>query len=196
MIAVWALCAFGVYQLLVLVLRGTMGRSGRGGADSASQLRHVMAAQFTAKRVMNRSEYRVFRTVEEVVLAMGGGQRVFAQTALGEVLSSSDARAFRAINAKRVDILVVEPDGQPRLAIEYQGSGHYRGDAAARDAVKREALRKAGIPLLELFEHHTLGDISEMTRKALGGEAAPAWAEAPGDGRHALFSAKLGSPWG
>jgi hypothetical protein len=31
------------------------------------------------------------------------------------------------------------------LAIEYQGYGHYQGTAAARDAVKKEALRKARV---------------------------------------------------
>src|SRR5215471_16926325 len=35
--------------------------------------------------------------------------------------------------------------GWPLAAVEYQGNGHYRGTAAARDAVKKEALRKAGV---------------------------------------------------
>ena len=195
MIAIWALCGFGAYQLLALGLRTITGGSRRGPGDSASQLRYVAAAAFTARRVMNKSEYRVFRVVEETVAALGGGRRVFCQTALGEVLACDDAMAFRAINAKRVDILVVGPDGMPQLAIEYQGPGHYQGDAAARDAVKREALRKAGVAYLEIFEHHTLGDIAEMTRRALGA-GGPARVEAPGNVRHVLFGAKLGSPWG
>jgi hypothetical protein len=40
--------------------------------------------------------------------------------------------------------------GDPIAAIEYQGHGHYRGTAAARDAVKKEALRKAGVRYIEL----------------------------------------------
>ena len=35
-------------------------------------------------------------------------------------------------------------------AIEYQGHGHYQGTAAARDAVKKEALRKAGVRYIEV----------------------------------------------
>jgi len=67
-----------------------------------------------------------------------------AQVSLGEVLSSPDARAYSAINSKRVDLLIVSRSGDPIAAIEYQGHGHYQGTAAARDAVKKEALRKAG----------------------------------------------------
>ena len=193
MIAIWALCGFGVYQLLAMGLRAVNGGRGRFGRDPAGQLRAVMAAEFTAKRVMNKSEYRVFRAVEDAVAGLGGGRRVFSQTALGEVLASPDEAAFRAINAKRVDILVVGPNGVPLLAVEYQGPGHYQGDAAARDAIKREALRRAGIFYLEIFEHHTMGDIADMTRKALG--AGPLH-EAPDTVRHVLFGAKLGSPWG
>jgi hypothetical protein len=59
------------------------------------------------------------------------------------VLSSPDARAFSTINSKRVDLLVISSDGEPLAAIEYQGSGHYRETAPARDAVKKEA-RSAG----------------------------------------------------
>src|SRR5690606_4840924 len=88
MIAIWALCGFGVYQLLAKGLGAVTGGRRRLAHDPASQLRSVMAAEFTARRVMNKSEYRVFRAVEEVVVGLGGGRRVFAQTALGEVLAS------------------------------------------------------------------------------------------------------------
>jgi len=41
-------------------------------------------------------------------------------------------------------------------ALEYQGSGHHTGaSAAARDAVKKEALRKAGIGYHEVVAGHT-----------------------------------------
>ena len=42
-----------------------------------------------------------------------------------------------------------------RHAIEYQGTGHHQGSAAARDAVKKEALRKAGIGYHEVVAGHT-----------------------------------------
>ena len=76
--------------------------------------------------------------------------RVMAQVSLGEVLSSPDARAYSTINSKRVDLLIVSRRGDPIVAIEYQGHGHYQGTAAARDAVKKEALRKAGVRYIEV----------------------------------------------
>lgn len=48
-------------------------------------------------------------------------------------------------------------------AIEYQGGGHYLSDAAARDAVKKEALRKAGIGYHEVVAGHTtMGDLRAL----------------------------------
>jgi hypothetical protein len=43
----------------------------------------------------------------------------------------------------------------PRHALEYQGAGHFQGTAAARDAVKKEALRRAGIGYHEVVAGHT-----------------------------------------
>lgn len=53
--------------------------------------------------------------------------------------------AFRSINSKRLDFLVIDRIGLPALAVEYQGHGHYQNGAFMRDAVKREAVRKANI---------------------------------------------------
>jgi len=49
----------------------------------------------------------------------------------------------------------VDQDCQPRHAIEYQGGSHHQGTAAARDAVKKEALRRAGIGYHEVVAGHT-----------------------------------------
>jgi DNA polymerase/3'-5' exonuclease PolX len=117
---------------------------------TSDQLDTIMRATFTRSRVMSPSEYAVFRIVENEVAATRKGYRVFAQTSLGEVLASADYNAFRCINYKRVDILVIDWEGYPAFAVEYQGSGHYQGDAAARDAVKKEALRKAGVGYIEV----------------------------------------------
>ena len=76
--------------------------------------------------------------------------RVMAQVRLGEILYSPDARAYSAINGKRVDLLIVSRGGDPIAAIEYQGHGRYQGTAAARDAVKKEAVRKAGVRYIEV----------------------------------------------
>ncbi len=80
----------------------------------------------------------------------GGGGVVCTQTSLDEVLRSPDRNAFRAINSKRVDIIIVDVVSVSILAIEYQGDGHYQNNAPMRDAVKKEALRKPGVPTVEI----------------------------------------------
>lgn len=98
--------------------------------------------------------------------------RVMAQVALGEVLASPTKDAYLAINSKRVDFILIREDGNPLHAIEYQGSGHHQGDAAIRDAIKREALRRAGIGYTEIAVGDTPDDVRAIVRK-LGNVYAP-----------------------
>lgn len=126
-----------------------------------------MAAAYETKRLMSKGEARVFQALEREIKARSLPWRVMAQVSLGEVITSSDRRAHAAINSKRVDLLVIAGDGQPLAAVEFQGSGHYLGTAAARDAVKREALRRAGVAFIEITPDHAASDISrEMDRLA------------------------------
>ena len=113
--------------------------------DAADQLRTVMGAEFTVQPLLNRSEARLFWEIDRMVQARSPRWQVMAQVSLGEVLRSKDLNAYRCINSKRVDLMLMDGDCQPRHAIEYQGGGHHQGTAAARDAVKKEALRRAGI---------------------------------------------------
>lgn len=113
--------------------------------DAADQLRIVMGAQCTPQPLLNKSEARLFEELDRLVIARNSAWQVMAQVSLGEILRSTDANAFSCINSKRVDLLIVDGDCQARHAIEYQGGGHHQGTAAARDAVKKEAPRRAGI---------------------------------------------------
>ena len=180
-LCLFALSAVGIYHILSRIAwwlspRSEQARYGRFSKriDSAEQLRWVMAADFERKRVMSRPEYMVFKEIEAEAEACGAGYRVFAQTSLGEVLKSMDGRAHSAINSKRADILVIGRDGFPVLAVEYQGGGHYQFDAAARDAVKKEALRKAGVAYLEVFDGDSGEDIRSKVRGVLHRRAAAA----------------------
>lgn len=123
--------------------------------DAADQLRIVMGADFTSQALLNRSEARVFKELDRIVISCNPGWQVMAQVSLGEILRSKDADAYSCINSKRVDLLLVDDDCEPRHAIEYQGGGHHQSDAAARDAVKKEALRRAGIGYHEVVAGHT-----------------------------------------
>jgi hypothetical protein len=126
-----------------------------------------MGARFTKRRLLSRSEAYVLYAAERAVNAANLKWRVMAQVSLGEVLSSSDAQAYSAINSKRVDLLIVSRNGDPIAAIEYQGHCHYRGTAAARDAVKREALRKAEVRYIEVTPESGTEDMArEISRIA------------------------------
>jgi hypothetical protein len=141
--------------------------------DAAEQLRIVMGAQFLPQALLNRGEARVFRELDKSVLALNPGWQVMAQVSLGEILSSESMEAYSCINSKRVDLLLMDEDCQPRHALEYQGGGHYLGSAAARDAVKKEALRRAGIGYHEVVSGHTTpADLKRLVEKLVDLPAA------------------------
>jgi hypothetical protein len=140
--------------------------------DSADQLRDVLAASVTVKKVMTPAEYQVFKAAEDVARELRAGHRVFSQTCLGEIIKSQDKRAHSAINSKRVDVLIISPFGFPEVVVEYQGGRHYQNDAAARDAVKKEALRRAGVEYVEVFAFHTEDAMRQLVREALARKSA------------------------
>jgi len=136
--------------------------------DSADQLRTVMNASFSIQPLLNKSETRVFKELDRSVIARNPEWQVMAQVSLGEILRCKDAEAYSCINAKRVDLLLVDGDCLPRHAIEYQGSGHHQGTAAARDAVKKEALRRAGIGYHEVISGHTTpAELRQLVEKLI-----------------------------
>ena len=114
-----------------------------------------MGADFTVQPLLNKSEVRVFKELDRMVIGCNPGWQVMAQVSLGEILRSANAAAYSCINSKRVDLLLVDENCRPRHALEYQGHAHHQGTAAARDAVKKEALRRAGISYHEIVGGHT-----------------------------------------
>lgn len=146
---------------------------GFGLADPVRQLHAVEAASFQKRRVLSGSEYRVFKIIEDEVAILGKSHRVFAQICLGEILKSSDQSAFHSINSKRADILVIDGGGWPVLAVEYQGQGHFQNTAMTRDAIKKEALCKAGVRYLEVYPADSDDDIRSRVRRQLGRTIAP-----------------------
>lgn len=141
--------------------------SDRPTPDSADQLRYVMAAEFKARALLNKPERRLLAVIDKALAENTVGWRAMGQVNLGEILWSDDKEAFWAINAKRVDLLIVDADCQPLHAIEFQGTGHHQDGnaAAARDAVKREALRRAGIGYVEVKTGDTPTQVHELIRR-------------------------------
>lgn len=144
----------------------TVTEAPKAACVATDQLARVMAAQFTARPLFNRPEATLFKALDAAVIARNPGWQVMAQVSLGEFLGSPDKDAFLAVNSKRVDFALMDPEARVTHAIEYQGSGHHQGTAAARDAVKKEALRKAGIGYHEVVAGHTTaGELRRLVEK-------------------------------
>ena len=143
--------------------------------DPKAQMEFIANVEFEPRRLLNRREYAVLQVLERVARQIAGGHRVMAQTSLGETIAPRGASgseqsrdlAFRSINSKRLDFLIIDRFGMPALAVEYQGHGHYRNRAFMRDAVKREAVRKAGIPFLEIPAEYDPMILEHRIRSAL-----------------------------
>lgn len=150
------------------------GKAKPGGAGhAAEQLRLVMQAAFQRRALLNQKERRLLACLDKALADEAPGWRAMGQVSLGEVLSSKDEAAYYAVNSKRVDLLVVDAECQPLFAIEYQGTGHHLGKTAiARDAVKMEALRKAGIGYETIRPGDTPAELRAMVRKVAGKKAA------------------------
>jgi len=143
--------------------------------DAADQLRTVMKAEFKAQALLNKSEARLFRAMDKMVIELAPpGWQVMAQVSLGEILRCEDKDAYACINSKRVDLLIVDDDCKPFHAIEYQGGWHYKGAhaTAARDAVKKEALRRAGIGYTEVVPGDTPAELRRLVERLVNGVAS------------------------
>ncbi len=146
--------------------------------DPRAQLEAVSRVAFERQPLLNRSESAVF-TVLEACIAEIPGHRLMAQSSLGELIrpransgSSADRKdAFASINSKRLDFAVIDPAGHLALAIEYQGRGHHSDTSVMRDAVKREALRRAGVEMMEIPATWDADLLSRQVRHALIGKA-------------------------
>lgn len=152
---------------------GLAEKPGGNGANATDQLARVMIADFSSRPLLNRPEANLFKALDAAVIARNPRWQVMAQVSLGEFLTSPDKEAYGAVNSKRVDFALMDPDARVVHAIEYQGSGHHLpgSSAAARDAVKKEALRKAGIGYHEVVAGHTTaGELKRLVEKLVPAE--------------------------
>lgn len=140
------------------------------------QLEAVARVAYETAVLLNREEARLLPVLERIVAGFGAGHRVMAQTSMGEILrprrGSGDQKAldeaYFAINSKRLDFAIFDRTLRLVLAIEYQGTGHHQNAAFLRDAVKREALRRAGIRMIEVGPDFVPEELAETLRRELG----------------------------
>lgn len=109
--------------------------------------------------LLNGEEHRLNLHLEDFIdyHGLANGLRLYAQVSLDEIIHVRNApcgktrhSARNGFAGKRVDFLIVDEDNMPVLGIEYQGSGHYQGNAKQRDEVKQIAFELANIPLLAI----------------------------------------------
>lgn len=135
---------------------------------AAEQLKAVMHADFTRRMLLNQPERRLLAVIDRILADDSRGLRTMAQVCLGEIIASESKDAYLAINSKRVDLLIVDADCRPLHAIEFQGTGHHLGnETAARDATKKEALRRAGIGLIEVVSGQTPAQVRVLLQTVL-----------------------------
>lgn len=130
-------------------------------SDTQNQLRFINECDLHVQNPVNREASQVLYALDEWIKKFRPEWRFSFEVSMGAFIrttySQNDPRqkqAFNSYSGKRVDFLLIDRFGKPVLVVEYHGSGHNLSDnAEERMAVKRLALHKAGIPLLEIPEN-------------------------------------------
>ena len=136
----------------------------------------IAKADFEPRRLLNKSEYRILQILEKITREVGGRPSRHGPNQLGLKLLPQDRirigrkRAtlrFARSTASALDFLIIDHSGLPALAVEHQGHGHYQNRAFMRDAVKREAVRKAKVKFLEIPAEYDARVLEEQIRSVL-----------------------------
>lgn len=119
-------------------------------AISQDNLRKALDNSPLYKRsILNKSERSVYFALIKLTRSFKGEFYIYPQINLGEIISTPDSPsgvdAYSAINSKRVDFCIADRHFSPVAVVEFQGEGHYQGDAKLRDDIKYKAATKAGI---------------------------------------------------
>ena len=147
------------FVIAVRALSDTLERNKWGTKTSGDH-------SFRALPLLNKSEQRVHADLAEVVpQVFGRSAHLLTQVSYGEFIRGNTFAATATINQKRADFVIADEAFNVRCVVEYQGSGHWGNstgsakNAEKRDGRKREALRSAGIPLVELRAKATRSEI-------------------------------------
>lgn len=136
----------------------------------AEQFYYINQCNLYAVSPVNCEAINVFNCLQNWLIKKNISWYIVFEVAMGAFIKTDSHssqleqdQAFRAYNSKRVDFLIVDYHGFPKLVIEYNGSGHYLSDDAEdRMKVKKFILYKAKIPLIEINEGFTRREIFKM----------------------------------
>jgi len=147
----------------------------------ASQIRFISQSELRAVRPVNKEAARILYALDEWMVSQRPDWRMAFEVSMGAFIkTASDSNdwvqnaAFRSYNSKRVDFLLIDRFGHPVLVVEYHGTGHdLSSDAPDRMAVKRLALERAGIPLVEIPAKASKSDIARIVNEKLSPDTPP-----------------------
>lgn len=132
-----------------LSFRGQRSPDG-ASTDGVEKLRIISDAHFMAKRLLSDNEAHVLGEIESIIAEIEQPWRVLGQVGLSRFIAASSADGFAVIDSMYVALLIIDANRDPIAAVEYQASAQDRSENAVRDAVKREAMRRAGISYFEV----------------------------------------------
>lgn len=145
-----------------------------------NQMRNIEACELRVTRPVNKEAVTVLYVLENLIrterkewkLSFEVSMAAFVKTNYGADSRAQD-RAFSAYSGKRVDFLLIDGKGFPKLAVEYNGTGHdLSDDAEDRMKVKRRVLERVGVPLLEIPAKTSKADMRRMVVDMLGAQAS------------------------
>ncbi len=124
-----------------------------------NQIKFVSQCGLYPTRPVNREASRILYILDDWISANQPKWRVSFEVAMGSFIKTTNKvqervrdLAFSSYNSKRVDFLIIDSKGYPKVVIEYHGSGHdLSEDSSDRMSVKRLALKQARIPLIEVL---------------------------------------------
>lgn len=145
--------------------------SPRANPTLETQSASSLSVSYFKKRLINKSEERVYASLHKLIEKNNVNAYVFSQVSYGEIIGCKGEDAFRTyatFNSKRADFVVTDHNFNTLAVIEYHGEGHFNGaDMTKSDNTKKAACEAAGINfitihysekdwLLEYLEIHLL----------------------------------------
>lgn len=152
-----------------------------------NQIKFISQCELHAIRPVNREAAPILYAIEDWIRTNAPKWRVSFEVAMGAFIKTGydpDDRvqdeAFSSYNSKRVDFLLIDEKGNPKLVVEYNGSGHdLAEDSSDRMFVKRLALQKARIPLIEIPQQMARPEIHRMMTATFQPEIAAPHTSSP-----------------
>lgn len=132
------------------------------GRKKTASIEIAENSKYSPVSLLNDSEKIVYKALIQSIKSLEKTYFVYPQVSLGEIIKvdKGGLKAFNIVNSKRCDFLIVNIDFNPIMAIEYHGTGHFKGNYSNRDKVKEIALNKAGIKY-EVIHYKNDGNIKE-----------------------------------